>query len=268
MIKIDFHGSTHGHFLEYVSNVYIMQTPPSNRSIFKPPTYSAHNPDETYINGKIIECGHYSSKMYDLTLDPNDTVIRIQLDPNDDNLFYVALSNLMHKAGDIGFEQQMLSLPDHVKNNTARVRNDWYSKINERNKYADHYKDFVKVNNPTFDFSFRSFFSFTEFCAQLSELSKFLNQTFYPDKSLYDLWSVFIQVNQGWQSYIKCNNLLVDILSGQTTQIDCTSLEQAWINFNLSKICRLHDGILFNQEDYPSDTRLIHNLVQQHLSSI
>jgi len=44
MIKIDFHGSTHGHFLEYVSNVYIMQTTPSQRNIFKPPTYSAQNP--------------------------------------------------------------------------------------------------------------------------------------------------------------------------------------------------------------------------------
>ena len=48
MIKIDFHGGTHGHFLEYVANVYIMQTTPSQASIFKPPAYSAHAADENY----------------------------------------------------------------------------------------------------------------------------------------------------------------------------------------------------------------------------
>lgn len=268
MIKIDFHGSTHGHFLEYVSNVYIMQTPPSKRSIFKPPTYSAHNPDQDYIDGKIIECGHYSSKSYNLKIDPTkDTVIRIQIDSADDDLFYVALTNLMYKAGDVGFERQILSIPDYIRNNAVGIRNNWYSKINERSVYAAYYEEFTEVVNPTFNFPFRAFFSFTEFCRQLSEMSKFLDQTFYPDQSLYDLWVTFIQVNQGWQSYSKCNNLLVDIFSGKNTQISCTSLEQAWINFNLSKICRLYDGILFEQEDYPSDTKSIYNIVQKHLAS-
>lgn len=265
MIKIDFHGSTHGHFLEYVSNVYIMQTAPSQCSIFKPPTYSAHAPDQNYLDNRIIECGHYSNKLYNLTIDQDDIVIRIDIDPSDDRLFFVALSNLMYKAGDVGFERQQLSIPEHVRNNPAILRNNWYSKINERDTFVSHYNDFTEIYNPTFYFSFGSFFSFVDFCTELSRLSKFLNQTFYPTKSLYDLWSCFIQVNQGWQSYVKCKDLLNKIFAGENVDFVCTSLEEAWINYNLSNVCRMFDGTLFDQPHYPNNTQLIYNLVQQHL---
>jgi len=265
MIKIDFHGSTHGHFLEYVSNVYIMQTEPSQCSIFKPPTFSAHAPDNNYLDNRIIECGHFSSKFYNLKIDPSDTVIRIMLDPGNDNLFFVALSNLMYKAGDVGFERQALVIPEHIRVDPASLRNNWYSKINERDTFSAHYQEFDNIDNPTFKFSFDSFFSFTDFCTELSELSRFLNQTFYPSRSLYELWHMFIQVNQGWQSYIKCNNILVDVFAGRTSPIQCTALEEAWLNFNLSKICRLYDGPLFDQAQYPADTRSIYNIVQEHL---
>ena len=70
MIKIDFHGSTHGHFLEYVTNVYIMQTTPSKTSIFKPPTYSAHAPDDNYKDNRLIKCGHFSNPKYNLSIIP------------------------------------------------------------------------------------------------------------------------------------------------------------------------------------------------------
>ena len=143
MIKIDFHGGTHGHFLEYVSNVYIMQTAPSNCSIFKPPTYSAHAPDKNYHRHRLIRCGHYSDPKYNLTIDHKDTVIRIILNTKDDNLFFIALTNLIYKAGDIGFDNQMLSIPESIRNNPVDVRNNWYSKFNEREMYANFYADFV-----------------------------------------------------------------------------------------------------------------------------
>ncbi len=76
---------------------------------------------------------------------------------------------------------------------------------------------------------------------------------------------MFIQVNQGWQSYTKCNNILVDVFAGRTSPIQCTALEEAWLNFNLSKICRLYDGPLFDQAQYPADTGSIYNIVQEHL---
>ena len=74
MIKIDFHAGTHGHFLEYVSNVYIMQTSPNQHNIFRPPTYSAHNLDTQYLHNRQIFCGHFSKPIFNLK--ENDNTIK------------------------------------------------------------------------------------------------------------------------------------------------------------------------------------------------
>lgn len=268
MIKIDFHGGTHGHFLEYVSNVYIMQTAPSNCSIFKPPTYSAHAPDKNYHRHRLIRCGHYSDPKYNLTIDHKDTVIRIMLNTKDDNLFFIALTNLIYKAGDIGFDNQMLSIPESIRNNPVDVRNNWYSKFNEREMYANFYADFVLPDQPIFEFTFNSFFSFEKFCIELNRLAVFLNQTFFPDESLYKLWAEFMAYNQGWQSYVKCNHILEDVFANKSTNIDCTIIEQGWLNYKLSNICRIYNGLLFEDLVYPTNTQIIHNAISDHISRL
>lgn len=268
MIKIDFHGSTHGHFLEYITNVYIMQTAPSKTSIFKPPTYSAHAPDKNYLDNRLIKCGHFSNPTYNLSINNDDTIIRIAVDVSSDNMFFIALTNLMYKAGDFGFEQQMLSINESIRNNPVQLRNNWYSKFNERLLFADHYREFKDHGVPVFEFPFEAFFSFTNFCISLANLATFLNQTFFPDQSLHDLWKEFIAVNQGWQSYNKCNQLLADVFANSNESIDCTVIEQGWINYNLSKMCRLYDGALFDQDQYPTNTQLMHSIVQEHLTKL
>lgn len=268
MIKIDFHGSTHGHFLEYVSNVYIMQTTPSQCSIFKPPTYSAHNPDIHYLNDRMIECGHFSDPNYKLKITDDDQVIRIVINPTDDDTFFIAFTNLMFKAGDVGFEKQLLSIPNSVRDNKIELRNNWYSKFAEREKYANYYTNFLPTSTPVFDFRFEAFFSFKNFCAELGSLANFLNQTFFPDQSLHTLWTEFIARNQGWQSYFKCKQLLEDIFANANKTIDCTLLEEAWINYSLSKMCKLYDSTLSEQESYPTDTQQVYKIIQQHLGSL
>ena len=268
MIKIDFHGSTHGHFLEYVTNVWIMQTAPSKTSIFKPPTYSAHAPDINYTSNRLIRCGHFSDPRFGLAIEPDDTLIRIHFDSSNDREFFIAVSNLIHKAGDVGFAKQMSMIPEHVRNSAAAVRNNWYSKFNERNTFGDFYNEFQIVDNPVFEFDFEAFFSFTEFCRALSSLSQFLNQTFFPDQALYDLWSTFITVNQGYQSFRRCDALLNSVFANESTVVDLTPIEQGWINYNLSQICRMHDGPLFDQDRYPEDSQEIHSIVQAHLAGL
>ena len=268
MIKIDFHGSTHGHFLEYVSNVYIMQTAPSQQSIFKPPTYSAHAPDDIYRAHRLITCGHYFDPRCNLKIDREDTVIRIVLNTQDDNLFFIALTNLMYKAGDVGFERQMLSIPESIRNNPVDVRNNWYSKFNEREKYANFYADFVPIDQPVFKFDFNSFFSFEKFSIELNHLAIFLDQTFFPDESLYKLWAEFIAYNQGWQSYVKCNRILENVFANEPTSIDCTIIEQGWLNYKLSMICRIYDGLLFEDVVYPKNTQTVYNIISDHLNSL
>ena len=265
MIKIDFHGSTHGHFLEYVSNVYIMQTSPSQCNIFKPPTYSAHNLDNQYLHNRQIISGHFSKPEYNLKIYNHDQIIRIKIDLDNDNMMFVALTNLICKAGDVGFEQQMLSIPDSIRNNKIEYRNNWYSKLNERNTYVHHYIDFLPITAPIFEFQFKSFFSFKDFCIELSALATFLNQTFFPNQSLYNLWFEFITRNQGWQSYLKCNQLLEDIFANRYADIECSIMEEGWLNYNLSKICRLYNGAMFEQEIYPKNTQQVYNIIQEHL---
>jgi hypothetical protein len=264
MIKIDFHGSTHGHFLEYVANVYIMQTAPSKTNIFKKDTGSAHAVDHTYLNNRIIKCGHFSSN--GLPIPITDKVIRIVLNTNDSDMFFIALTNLIYKANDIGFEKQVLSIPEEIRNNPVNYRNNWYSKFNEREIYHNHYKEFKNIPNNIFKFDFSSFFFFDKLCRELNCLALFLEQTFFPDESLRSLWEEFIERNQGWQSYIKCSKIIKDIFGNNSTDLtDCTIIEQGWINYNLSNICRLFEGTMFSNTHYPTNTKEIYKEIQNHL---
>ena len=183
-------------------------------------------------------------------------------------MFFVALTNLMIKAGDLGLEKQLLSIPDHIRNDPVAHRNNWYSKLLERESYVTQYHNFLPLTNAVFNFSFNSFFCFTDFCKELNSLAQFLNQTFFPDESLYALWCQFIKVNQGWQSYIKCNQILEDVFSNNSVRISCSVLEQGWINYNLSKMCRLYNGKIFKDIDYPDNTQIIYNLVKDHLAEL
>lgn len=263
-IKIDFYGSTHGHFLEYVSNVYIMQTTPSKTSIFKPPTYSAHGQDNYYLNDRVIKCGHFSRIN---EIENNDIVIRILI-PSTNNMFFIAITNLMYKAGDVGIDQQQLATPKNIRDNPVNYRNNWYSKFNQPSEYASHYNDFPTISNSVFKFPFEAFFSFNDFCIALSNLASFLNQTFFPDRSLYELWAEFIQYNQGWQSFNKCNRIIDSMFSNQPMEIDCTMIEEGWINFNLSIMCKMYQGPMFDNVVYPNNTTIAHRVIQEHLASL
>lgn len=261
-IKIDFHGSTHGHFLEYVSNVYIMQTDPGASQLFNA-NGASHAVDSVYLKNREIICNHYSSK--NIKFNNDDCIIRITIDPTDDRQFFIALTNLMYRAGDAGLERQLLKIPNNVRQDLVAYRNEWYSKFNERHLYSDFYKKFAKINQPVFEFPFDAFYNFSKFCKNLNEMAAFLNQTFFPDQSLFVLWKKFIEMNQGVQSYNKCNTILENIFANCDTTIDCTVIEQGWINYNLSKICRIYNGSMFEQEQFPTNPQSIYQEIKQHL---
>jgi hypothetical protein len=265
MIKIDFHGSTHGHFLEYVSNVYIMQTEPGSGKLFNS-TGASHDVDVAYLKNRMIRCGHFSSNS--LNFENTDQVIRITIDSGNDRQFFIAFTNAIYRAGDVGFEQQLLRTPQDIRSTPVIHRNAWYSKINERNLYSNFYKNFTEIQTPVFEFPFESFYIFSEFCKSLNQLATFLNQRFFPDQSLFEIWKKFIELNQGINSYNKCNIILENIFAGNDAVIDCTVIEQAWINYNLSKMCRIYNGSMFEQEQYPTNTKDIYKEIKQHIEHI
>jgi hypothetical protein len=266
MIKIDFNGSTHGHFLEFISNVYIMQTTDGNSLLFNE-NGAAHSVTEEYLSNRLIFCGHWSRD--NPTFDSSDRVIRISIDKFNDKLFYIAFINLLYRAGDVGLEQQLANVPEKIRNNHVLLRNDFYSKFYERDLYVNQYSNFLDIGKiPTFDFPFESFYDFDKFCIQLNELANFLNRCFFPDKTLYTWWAKFIELNQGWNSHKKCSNIIQNIFNDVDFSIDCSVFEQAWINFNLSKSCRLYSGSLFENIDYPINCQEMYSLIQTHLNTM
>lgn len=269
MIKIDFHGGTHGHFLEYVSNVYIMQTPPSTTNIFTTSTGSAHQADSNYSDNKLIVCGHFSREEFpNKRIHETDTVIRIITDTDKDDLFFIIYYNLLHKAGDVGITAQLMNAPTHIRHDTMAYRNQFYSKCNERQIYSDFFPQFCNIPNAVFEFPVDAFFSFTNFCKKLNELAFFLNQTFFPDDTLYQLWGMFIERNQGWHAYNKCNTIIENVFANLPYEFSCNIIEEGWINYNLSKICRIYSGPMFDDAQYPTNTQDIYNIIQLHLEGL
>jgi hypothetical protein len=126
----------------------------------------------------------------------------------------------------------------------------------------------VSVDQPVFNFDFGAFFSFEKFCTELTQLAEFLDQTFFPDTSLYNLWAQFMQYNQGWQSYIKCDQILQDIFAINISDIDCTVIEQGWLNYKLSKICKIYNGSMFEGTQYPAHTQLVYSEICNHLAQL
>lgn len=263
MIKIDYHGSLHGHFLEYVANVWIMQTPPGDMMIFNE-LGACHDYDDEYEHHRIIVCDHWSQQYPDL-LDPDDQVIRIQLDHNDKDRFFIAATNLIYRAGDEGWEQQMLYIPEFIRDNAVALRNDWYSKFNESQNYMSCYAKFAPVEGPVFDFDFAAFFDYGAFCQELNRLAHWLNQCFFPDDKLYNLYQEFMCRNQGYQSWLKCQNLLSACLGNLSLDIDCTVIEEAWLNYKITKIARMYEGTIFSSSRYPTNTQSIYKEIQTHL---
>ena len=271
VIKIDFRPGTHGNFLEYVSNIWIMQTDPGHSTLFTH-TGASHNADNSYRTNRLIKSGHFTTaqgRASGLVIGDSDTVIQIGLDDLEDNeLFLIALTNLVYRAGDIGYEGSLEFIPEQVRSHRALLRNDWYSKFNENSRYLETFSAFDPIPNPVFNFPLKSFYSYGNFCTKLNELAFFLDQTFFPDERLYKLYQEFMTKNHGWHSYKKCSQLLEDVLGNKSSPIDCDSIEEAWLNYMIAQSCRLYTGPMFDNDSYPADAQEIYAIIQQHLETL
>lgn len=259
MIWIDFHGSTHGHFLEYVTNVWVMKLPLESDSVFTE-SGACHNFSDYYKDNRAIRCGHWWWTEY-RHQKANEPVIRIKFDRFNNQQFYIALVNRWYRSGDVTFDQKLSNIAEHIRNSPERFRNQYYHKYISR----DAFGDFQEIPNPIQYFEFESFFVWSEFCRELYNIAKFLNQTFTPDRALYTLWQEFIERNQGYRSYYRCKTILENVFSEQPLPVDCTPYEEAWINYNITAITGLDSGPLFNNDVYPVNTLEIYKLIPQHV---
>lgn len=269
MIKIDFHAGTHGHFLEYVTNVFIMNTNPGYISPFTPGVGNSHNTDDIYQQNKTVRCGHFSTNAGGHFADDKyrghqfhytDIIIRINVNQSNDRQFFVALTNLLHRAGE-SHESNLLSFPEEIRNNPVRYREDFFAKINERDLYCNQFPNLEELDIPTFDFPFEHFFSFYNFVKSLTKMAEWLKLPFEANNRLYILWAEFIKLNQGLQSHNKCSTIIESALNNVDCDFESTILEQAWINYNLSKHCNVYDGPLYSSAIYPTNAKEIYKLI-------
>lgn len=268
MLRIDFHGGTHGNFLEYVVNVHIFKTTASSTSIYTAGRGSAHEADDMYKQSRIAVCGHFSDnaqgrlaepKYRDFKFDQDDAVVRIDIDQTDDQSFFIAFTNLIHRTSGATFDEHMSRIPADIRADRQLLRTDFFSKINERALYANLFPKFSFIWNKKYNFPFTSFYSYPEFCVALKQLANWLEQEFVPTENLYNLWVEFIEKNQGWHSYTKCSTIIENSLANIDSKIDCTELEEAWINFNLMKVT---GNLVCNDKTYPTNTQQIYQLIQ------
>jgi hypothetical protein len=269
MIKIDFHAGTHGHFLEYVTNVFIMLTDPGYISPFTPGVGNSHNTDAIYQQNKIVRCGHFSANAGGHYADPKyrghefhytDRVIRINVDQSNDQQFFVALTNLLHRAGE-SHEHNLLSFPGNIRNDIVLYRENFFAKINERELYCNQFPILEELIIPTFVFPFNYFFSFYDFVKSLTKMAKWLDLPFEANNKLYVLWAEFIERNQGLQSYNKCSTIIENAFNNIDYEFESTVLEQAWINYNMSKHCNVYDGPLYSNITYPTNSQQIYKII-------
>lgn len=260
MIWIDFRGSNHGNFLEYVINVWIMGITPDNGSVFDN-NGACHNFSKYYQKNRKVQSGHWWWSEYKHQKE-TDPVIRIEFDRFNNRSFYIALVNRWHRSGGLSYDQKVLSLIDEdTRNSPTRFRNQYYHQYKTRKAFGD----FIEIPNNIQEFDFESFFIWSEFCRELTNIAKFLNQKFIPDQELYKLWQEFIRLNQGYHSYYRCADILEKIFLEQPMPIRCTPYEEAWINYNITKMTGVDRGPLFTDDIYPTNTAEVYKLITHYV---
>lgn len=286
MEKIDFFGGLHGNFLELLINLFIYQidVDPS-QSLWFNSNGACHIKDTvpSYIP-KIIQ-GHYSFNNEEF--DPSDLVIEIHASQD---YMLPALTNSLVRAGDQIFDisyletdtiSKLAALPkakhflqdlitEHgEKENYPRsvIRNYFYANFESPEFGIEKFNNF-KHKGKRFQFPLRAFYDIEQLYLYLNQCAFFLNMNFYPNDRTYQIWQEFIQHNQGYHSFQKCNLAIKNILGGTSMYIgDFNLVEEAWILHRLATIFRCYDHPLINLDRIPVDTKQISEIVYRWKSN-
>lgn len=275
MEKIDYFGGTHGNFLELMINLFIYQVEYTKDDFFNE-NGACHRKHDNPLYKPKIKCEHYSYN--NVPVDNKDNIIEIHC--SDDDML-LALTNSLLRAG-IPDGGELIDL-DHLERDTisklskfpkaglllndlinehgvqtnyprATIRNYFYSKFDNPEYGVNIFNNF---NNQcsTMIFPISAFFNLEDFYLNLNKCAFFLNMNFYPDSRTVAIWEKFVEVNQGYHSQEKCDQVMSHILSGKSMNIsNLNLLEEAWILYRLSQIFRCYDHPLLNVDQFVTDT--------------
>lgn len=258
---IDFHGASHGHFLEYVINTWIYNGPRATEVFTDLGTSHLPRLDPAYQQSRMIKCGHYTELKIDQTVP--EKVVRVTV--NEKASQQIHMVNVMYRVGDVTLDGSYKLIPPDVVNTPALLRTNWFSKLTDiENTYKlDH--TWRWPESESFEFPMKSLYTITEFYETLQCCASFLGQKFTPDQELSRVWNEFVGKNQGLQCYKKSNKIVELALANQDFEFESSAPEQALINSILITTVNLYDGPLFEDNIYPTNTKQIWQCIQQHL---
>lgn len=280
MEKIDFFGGTHGHFLELVLNLFVYRIEFPINDIFSS-NGACHQMLKNANYHPMIKCNHYSQLNH--RFEAHDRVIEIYCNEED---MLPALVNSFVRAGDESIDicqleidtvQKLYHLPkakkfledlvnEHgLQKNYSRsvIRNYFYAKFDVPEYGIRLFNKFTHKHH-THAFPFSAFYNLQQFYLELNRCAFFLNMDFFPSENLNILWQQFIEINQGYHSQLRCNQIIHCVLTAQDmTTSNLNLIEEAWILYKISKIFRCYDHPELNCDDFPKNTKDIAQILQQ-----
>jgi hypothetical protein len=271
MTTIDFAPGMHGHFLSYVINQYIFDINVPIDNIFQK-SGAAHTinlvPD--FLAKRICLHGHYSYFELPYPVEV-EKIIFIKHDPT---LDFLLLTNIYHrchpeavKSKDMNIEEiKQLHMDSMFSPNktTKDLRNDWYTKLQERHLKKSEILQASTL--PRYDFDFSAFFDPTKFVQELSLCADFLQHRLHFSSDLLDLHHRFLHINQGYQKWLLGQTIIHHILQNKAMVIDINDWQlHSYINHSLSNLVKIYDGRLWRDETYPNNTEIIYGILKNFL---
>ena len=263
MIYLDFFSGSHGHFLEYVINTWLFKGPRVPHIFTNLGTSHGIRNNQKYMQHRVIQAAHYSE--FAIPLYNPSKLIKVTINRPWANWVYQI--NIVARAGDIPLEKKIMQVPESVRNEANKLRNNWYAKFNFTDNGYNLPGNWTRPDLPSFNFPMESLFDTVKFYTELYKLADFLETTFVPDQELSALLDEFLNKNQGWQYYTKSKQLVAYAFAGKKVEFTSDEILQALINSMLSASVGVFDGKLFDHDSYPSDTLGLSTMISQHLET-
>jgi hypothetical protein len=270
-VALDFAPGLHGHFLELVLNKYIYGVSFQSHKIFQSSgAVHAINVNQDYQDQKLVYCGHFScfKDIYDTQ---TQKIVFIDHDPD---LDFVLLTNSFYRCHPDSVGVDNFNVDEIIATHTSQLmtgdtdldfRNNWFTKLNER--HFEYISARPNTQLPVYNFDYKSFFELSDFCTELQNTAHFLQETFKFDQTLAELWQKFMTLNQGWALRKQAHEILQSTLANQNVPIPDDWKLHAYLNFRLSKMFDLYDGMLYNSHVYPATTNGLLAVIQEHLAT-
>jgi hypothetical protein len=273
--KIDFFGGLHGNYLELAVNFWIDQNKSYDINLPQFDDIGAcHVKNQSATYKPITTAAHYSFGQH--KFNSLDLVVRIV--PAEQDML-IGITNSFLRAGNQTLDIENLDQNTYEKikclskleaflNNLIRdhglqseyprhvLRKYFYAMFDSYEHGLGMFTNWTDVDN-YYNFDFRRFFDLSQFYQGLQEIAKFVKLEFVPTERLAELHKEFLKLNQGYASEQKCNKIIQSVIAGDSVEVKLNIIEEAWLNYKISRAFNLYDVEELCQDSYPNNTNII-----------